>query len=78
MNGNNQVQKIPVDQALVTIATAVAQLKLSLDEHMLLQRCLVSLDELVKNFQSKSVEKVAEKPQREANPVKPGTRIITE
>ena len=45
---NQQVEKVPVDQALATVASAVKQLKLTLDEHVILQRCLQSLDELVK------------------------------
>lgn len=48
MNENQQNQpKISADQALNTVASAVNQLKLTLDEHLFLQRCLQSLNELV-------------------------------
>lgn len=57
-----QLEKIPVDQALATIAGAVKQLKLTLDEHVLLQRCLGSLDEFVKENLAPVAEKVEKAP----------------
>ena len=48
MNGQPQQQQLPTPQEAYTItSSAVRQLKLSLDEHIVLQNCLLVLQELV-------------------------------